>query len=524
MAQEKHRQEKEGVTLQLGNGAAKGGLDANNPAALDQDTEWTQMSGTLGAGIDTLGELQEPTVFKRRSFGAATHLSRITEGAEEEDEDTGDAQSLRQGRHSSLPYNPSNVPGSRMSAGSSSIQIGGNGPRISVGSGTSFSSKNIIPIAYRPSPAGSDSGESPRLGSPALPATAHRAVGAPHVVVTGAKTPLRMGSELGAGKPMRPERDPQLNLRLADGAEPGQRGSGGGGSSSGQLSPAAPSSSHISTQFDFMSIDPAAALSESRVYSRGDRHLSTGTINTMASTSTAGLDYVLSAPQIVTPVTVDGARRVQLNKGGKAQLVRGGSLKRNGSTTDSATSRKDGAVSPVDSNSAADPFSDAAAAAAAANDDTQLLMPMGREPVMSSKASHSSTYTLGIPFAEGISGAGWDPKDASPIDADRSSWLDTSNSSNGRRDEGPFSDDAAESQSTRSDAARSASDQRSSQAESIGGLSVFDQFPFTIDSSSFPTDAKARIRSVAEKSTVEADQEQEQEQEQDGGEEEHLRL
>ncbi|EPQ31044.1 uncharacterized protein PFL1_01233 [Pseudozyma flocculosa PF-1] len=546
-AQEKRGLEKGGVTIQLGGGGANGGANgAHQPDLLDNDTEWTQIEGNPLESLDTLDPLQEPTVFKRRSFGAATHLSKITEGAEEEEEDEDDDDAARNGDDDGQRGGPGTGRAStsgrssrhgRQSSKSSSVQVGGAGPRISVGSGTTFSSGNIIPITFRPSPASPASSmgvpispgpQSSESGTPpSVPAPAHRAVGAPIVEVTGSQQPLR------------PVRSPHLNLRLADGAEPGQKPNAGGAGPSSMLSPYAvpgPGAAANGRKLSFMNIDPASALQQSRVYLRADNRLSTATVNTMASVSTAGLDYVLSAPQIITPVTADGARRVQLNKGGKAQLVRGGSLKRkDGESGDSSPTTTPSAVEH------GDPFSDAAAAAGATVTTSPIhdgtLKPRYAQSV---GRSHMSTSTLGIPFADETFML-QDPTNSSPIDADRSSWLGartsfaTSIGRDGREDGGsnggddgddgdddrrsPFSDEAAaiplpdsmrstpiERMSTASGApagTRGASTvfdaSRSSRTDSIGGLSVFDQFPIAIGTEPLPANAQSKLMSIAER-------------------------
>ncbi|KAN0065957.1 hypothetical protein ACQY0O_001091 [Thecaphora frezii] len=501
-AQEKRVAEKGGVTLQLG--GAKGG----QPEILDNDTEWTQMEGN--PLDDRLDPAQLHAPFKRRSFGAATHLSKITEGAEEEEDD--DEQRRRQqpgvggaGGHM------------RDSSRSSSINVGGAGPRVSIGSGTTFSSKNIIPITFRAPPASptgpgskppSPVPQSPQSGSP-VEATRH------------------------SQQPMRPVRSPHLNLRLADGAEPGQRSkpqspgaasqlsplSSAGGSSNAMLSPHSAALPANGRKLSFMSLDPAAALQQSRVYRQSDRRLSTATVNTMASTSTAGLDYVLSAPQIITPVTADGARRVQVNKGGKAQLVRGSSLKRK----DGEASRDTSPASTPTAMEHADPFTDAAAAAAAAYGPG--LQPFDAQSAHKSHLSTMSTSTLGIPFADEVS-ALQDPKGTSPVDADRSSWLGMRISlatSRGREDDerdghghrsthsdesrrSPFSDEAAvpplpervPALAQASSTTTTGPDERhASLTESIGGLSVFDHFPIAFGSEPLPSDAQTKLTSLA---------------------------
>lgn len=435
---EKVRNEKEATTLQLG--GAKSNGDIPNFAIvdtdeLDNDTEYTQVTGVLnnnGEG-DSLGSLAEPTAFRRRSFGAATHLSRITEGVEEEEED----------EQGAIPKgNRRNTIGSVKSAGARSFASGA-GPRVSIGSGiSSVGSHNIIPIAFKPSSAPADADRFSDAYQPAellpLPSTAHRATGAPVIAVNSARS-----------GPIRPTRAPDLDLRLPDTPQKHQPT---------RSSPLA-SSANTSTEpaYDFMSIDPVETLAVSGPYSRSDRHLSAATINTIGSTHSGSLSYVLSAPQVITPVSGEGVRRVQLGNGGKAQLVRGGSLKRNKASTD------------------ADPFRDATA-----EEDDNDPLPLPSKPFASNgtsgdRSSAISTSTLGIPFGENPFGPSPFPSgpanQVSPSDAEeRSSWL-------GEMGENPF-DDPGKGQSTDS------STQRGSLGGlSIGGLSLLGQFPFDFEGS-----------------------------------------
>ncbi|CBQ68277.1 conserved hypothetical protein [Sporisorium reilianum SRZ2] len=483
---EKLRNEKEAMTLQLGANGPKSTsrtpTDPTSPFAivdddlLDNDTEYTQVTGVLNNNNnndhDRLGSLAEPTAFRRRSFGAATHLSRITEGAEEEEE-----EQMHNG------HRKRNTVGSIQSASRSFAS--GAGPRISIASGTSsFGSQNIIPIAFKPSPspsaaAAADNGVDTAaddaslagyqsISPVALPSTAHRATGAPAIQVNTA----RQG-------PVRPTRAPDLNLRLPEPHKPATS------------SPLAQSTAHnlpssaASDQpaYQFMSIDPVEALKSSGPYSRSsDRPLSGATINTIGSAHSTSLSYVLSAPQVITPVSGEGVRRVQLGNGGKAQLVKVPSLKRKDSKKDK----------PKD-----DPFGDP-------HDDDELLPPPanrfgGAAKDGDARLSTNSTSTLGIPFGENPFGPSpfhpQPPNQASPSDAeDRSSWLGASTdsaftSTAAARERDPFQDP------TNASDAEPATRNEDELRTSIGGLSLLAQFPFDVSAAAagLPEDALQRV-------------------------------
>lgn len=440
---EKLRNEKQAITLQLGGGAQKPRTsDAPNSAFaiidaddLDNDTEYTQVTGVLNNDKGGLGSLAEPTAFRRKSFGAATHLSRITEGAEEEEEEDSHA-SAADGSVSATNRKRNTVASIQSSARS---LTSGAGPRVSIGSGTSsFGSHNIIPIAFKPSATaygasfedasagdGGSLADSPSISPLVLPSTAHRATGAPVVQVNT----LRLG-------PVRPTRAPDLNLRIPDSSQP-HRPTNSSPLAQSQLQPqphSAPSSTtsyadQDQAAYDFMSIDPIDTLKASAAYSRSDRPLSSATINTIGSTHSGSLSYVLSAPQVITPVSAEGVRRVQVEKGGKAQLVKVPSLKRK----------------PVPT----DPFKDP-------QEETELAPPhsnrFGGRARGGDRTSTVSASTLGIPFGETPFGTIQPPPhQTSPSDAaERSSWLGTGASSTDSavqtRANDPFQDPAPPSE------------------------------------------------------------------------------
>ncbi|EST06907.1 hypothetical protein PSEUBRA_003701 [Kalmanozyma brasiliensis GHG001] len=412
---EKVRNEKEATTLQLG--GAKAGSDNTSPFAivdedeLDGDTEYTQVTGGLNDG-DALGSLAEPTAFRRRSFGAATHLSRITEGVEEDEEEA--------------VANKRNTIGSLRSG---TMSFAGTAPRISVGSSASLGSANIIPIAFRP-PSPASAGQSSNddgyqsISPLALPTTAHRATGAPAIQVNTARN-----------GPIRPTRAPDLNLRLPEAPHKP--------STSSPLASATPA-------YEFMSIDPVEALKTSGPYSRPDRPLSSATVNTINSTHSGSLSYVMSAPQVITPVSGEGVRRVQLGNGGKAQLVKVPSLKRK-------EVKEDPFKDPVEPTTSAT----APVGTAEVGEDEDLLPPSKtRFASANGRDSTMSTSTLGIPFGENPFGpfAGAPTDQTSPSDAEeRSSWL-ASRDAPQERGTDPFQDP---------------------ERASVGGVSL-GQFPFDL--------------------------------------------
>lgn len=399
----------------------------------DEDTEWTELRSDgltafrrgpgAGSDADSLLE-QDPAAFKRRSTGAATHLSRITEGQEDDDEDA--RSRYREGSLLSVTIQPPqpNSPtairaGENVYSSGSSINLvepygGGQTTRsrrtksgqlildpfsdqASVQESIKTSSSSGQPFPYRPPgnrgsvTSGSAEGTL-SVSSEAHsawnslplehPQRVHRATGAPLIDLQGkpkrqspsaAITPPLgpLGSILRqqqqqqpslstppGGKlepewspspllPHRPDRSPDLNLRLPDGVEPGKIGEDlksprkmrsqprfseiWNSNEDGQMaiSPAAPSTAH-SQQFGVHYGDFPAELTQSDVYSHHalnaptssfsekDKRHSTKTMQTVSTMDSMGLDYVLSAPKIVTP---DGLKRVQLNQG-KAQLVR----------------------------------------------------------------------------------------------------------------------------------------------------------------------------------------------------------
>lgn len=365
----------------------------------DEDVEWTELREdgltAFRAKPGQNGEVeQDLAALKRRSIGAATHLSRITEGAEDEEDDERDHK--RRSRVYDTIMEEANLGGSEendfrgsgeghVRAHSSGASVGNemNRPRSrksglgrasnpfldafdvsSIMSGTS--SQNML----QDQTAGSSNLEHTNwhLQTPLeAPSRVHRPLGAPLVDLTGKPKQLSpsaaSSSSRGGGSPIaqllspslstnssmhgsapsRPKRKPDLNLRLEDGVEPGKIGddlrkatkspgaySNDANSERGLLSPAAPSSP-ISMRFDSRrntvesrkTQDFPAELAKSPAYNKemnkSDRRNSTMTTNTVSTIGT--FDYVMSAPQIVTPANTQGPKRMQLNTG-KAHLVR----------------------------------------------------------------------------------------------------------------------------------------------------------------------------------------------------------
>ncbi|PWN43170.1 hypothetical protein IE81DRAFT_322680 [Ceraceosorus guamensis] len=420
----------------------------------EEDVEYTELrsdglttyrkpatgSGAEEVLVDDTLDVMGYNGVKRRSTGAATHLSRITEGAEEEEEMARRSRALssRNGfggansRHRSLgstssinldPYGGIVQSGSGgrnlLQAGSiSSAAANPFSDSASVTSDGSGSTK-IIPIMFsgqkqqRQSMSPASTAHRNMSGSAPLkaPEPAHRAPGAPLIDLKSGSAPKRgssvsspqatspggsvvlRGSYFGSGAqsaspsagPPRPTRDSELNLRLPDGSEPGMRKSSrtsaGTAASSALMhsaqgehfttlmSPAAPSTAH-SQQFDFRRTDPAEhdnfpeELQKSAVYARkyADRHLSTATSNTASSSGTSGLDYVLSTPKIMTPVSAAAPKRVIVGQG-KAQLVR--SLSQRRREAKEAGERTDASPTATPGSEASDPFADARASATA---------------------------------------------------------------------------------------------------------------------------------------------------------------
>ncbi|MCO5589836.1 hypothetical protein L7F22_043805 [Adiantum nelumboides] len=327
----------------------------------DEDVEWTELREdgltAFRAKAGQKGEVeQDLAALKRRSIGAATHLSRITEGAEDEEDDERDYR--RRSRVYDTIMEEANLGGSEEN---DSVVV-----KVML--------VHIHPVhllnMLQDQTAGSSNLEHTNwhLQTPLeAPSRVHRPLGAPLVDLVGKPKTLSpsaaSSSSRGGGSPIaqllspspsanssmhgsapsRPVRKPDLNLRLEDGVEPGKIGedlrktprspglySNDANSERGLLSPAAPSSP-ISLRFDSRrntiesrkTQDFPAELAKSPAYnkeiSKFDRRNSTLTTNTVSTVGT--FDYVLSAPQIVTSTTTQGPKRMQLNTG-KAHLVR----------------------------------------------------------------------------------------------------------------------------------------------------------------------------------------------------------
>lgn len=535
----------------------------------DEDVEWTELREdgltAFRAKPGQNGEVeQDLAALKRRSIGAATHLSRITEGAEDEEDD--EKEYRRRSRVYDTIMEEANLGGSdendfrgsegHVRAHSSGASIGNemNRPRSrksglgrasnpfldaydvsSIMSGTS--SQNML----QDQTAGSSNLEHTNwhLQTPLeAPSRVHRPVGAPLVDLQGkpkqlspsAASPSSRGggspiaqllspspsanSSMHGSAPSRPMRKPDLNLRLEDGVEPGKIGddlrktprspglySNDAHSERGLLSPAAPSSP-ISLRFDSRrntiesrkTQDFPAELAKSPAYNKEinkfDKRNSTMTTNTVSTMGT--FDYVMSAPQIVTPANTQGPKRMQLNTG-KAHLVRSLSAIRREQEEQKANQAHN---SEIDSNSylgtdshADDPFSDvqgtstpqtrrspspsntfgrelASPAASLATLDVSSMPPFAYRGFQASRPQ-STMSGASLPFVDRPL---YEPTDRSPTDAHPRESIATLSSQ--RETLLPLRASGMSGRPLTNISRQSSA--------SIGGLSVFDEIPFHI--------------------------------------------
>ncbi|PWN34864.1 uncharacterized protein FA14DRAFT_178257 [Meira miltonrushii] len=535
----------------------------------DEDVEWTELREdgltAFRAKPGQKGEVeQDLAALKRRSIGAATHLSRITEGAEDEEDD--EKEYRRRSRVYDTIMEEANLGGSdendfrggegHVRAHSSGASVGNemNKPRSrksglgrasnpfldaydvsSIMSGTS--SQNML----QEQTAGSSNLEHTNwhLQTPLeAPSRVHRPIGAPLVDLQGKPKQLSpsaaSSSSRGGGSPIaqllspspsanssmhgsapsRPMRKPDLNLRLEDGVEPGKIGedlrktprspglySNDANSERGLLSPAAPSSP-ISLRFDSRrntmdsrkTQDFPAELAKSPAYNKEinkfDRRNSTMTTNTVSTVGT--FDYVMSAPQIVTPANTQGPKRMQLNTG-KAHLVRSLSAIRREQEEQKANRAQ---MSEIDSNSylgteshTEDPFSDvqgtstpqtrrspspantfgrelASPAASLSTLDASTMPPFAYRGFQASRPQ-STMSGASLPFVDRPL---FEPTDRSPTDAHPRESIATLGSQ--RETLLPLRASGM--------SGRPLTNVSRQSAASIGGLSVFDEIPFHI--------------------------------------------
>lgn len=357
----------------------------------DEDTEWTVLreDGLTAYRKPPKGEdLISPNKgAKRRSIGAATHLSRITENAEEED---GEAKSQRKAqRHGQTvveeeePSILSREHGSSGHSSSTSISSEGNVARSRKSKGSTtlsvmnpFSDTSDVASIFTserewvPSVRRSDDGSSSKSWtafSLEPPSPALRATGAAVVDLQGkskpktlAKTgpetqpPLMMVSQYDAhGQPIRPMRRPGLDLRLDELQSEGLTVEQHSGvlaefrESENFLSPAAPSTSR-SQHFDVRRGTgnfPSKELLSSRVY----RHnmpsidepelMPARRMSSMTASSVGTVGYMMSSPRIMIINEMGGVQRLQF-KQEKAHLVRtvsGASRVKEGETLEGAS-------------------------------------------------------------------------------------------------------------------------------------------------------------------------------------------
>jgi hypothetical protein len=341
--------------------------DNDDDDGADEDTEWTELREdgltTYRKPPNGLGVIEPDSASaKRRSIGAATHLSRITEGAEEEEEDRqmryqagmqekiieeeeeeplsitsrkergrtsnksmrseGDERSVRYSRQSD-PFNTCNPFADGSDAGS----------LISRRSYGAQRASSILLGAESGNPDGSDGLD---FVTNQRPSPAHRATGAPLVDLHGKekadvrsfrKSQLESPLDSLVRKPSLPARKSDLALLLNDAAIPKSEArpssiqspeSGLVFRRSDLLSPYV-QDGHQSRPQDF----PADELLNSNVYKQsradqGDGLFESNRLST-ATASSAG-SYVMSSPKIITPGD-QGVQRLQLQQG-KAQLIR----------------------------------------------------------------------------------------------------------------------------------------------------------------------------------------------------------
>ena len=357
----------------------------------DEDTEWTVLreDGLTTYRKPPKGQdlISPDKGAKRRSTGAATHLSRITENAEEEDEE---AKSQRKAhrRGQTLVEEvelsiSSQEHGSRGHSSSTSISSEGNVARSRKSKGSTtlsvmnpFSDTSDVASIFTserewvPSVQCSEDGSSFKSWTAFSldpPSPALRATGAAVVDLQGKskprtlartgpvnQSPLMMASQYDAnGQPIRPVRRPGLNLRLDELQSEGLTIEQHSGvlaefrDSENFLSPAAPSTSR-SQHFDVRRRTanfPSKELLCSRVYrhnmpSMDEPELTPARrMSSMTASSVGTVGYMMSSPRIMTVNDMGGVQRLQL-KQEKAHLVRtisGASRVKEGETPEDAS-------------------------------------------------------------------------------------------------------------------------------------------------------------------------------------------
>lgn len=323
----------------------------------EEDTEWTELrEDGLTAFLKKPGAKSDPCYLDekdmhRKSIGAATHLSRITEGIEEDEEESQQRLYAAMKRQTIMEEEE---PVSVISHVATTVDNGvatGQEERSLIAQyssnpfsdGTEPGSPRTIKSQGRPSSSqlyfGQD-GDMDRIYTSVNlqpPSQVHRPTGAPIVDLTGKeKSNIRsiryshLESPLTSlvRKPTKPARKPDLNLVLSEentADTNARRRSSIQSRESGIViaSPTSKYSSHYEGQ-DQIGF-PATELLNSDAYRLNVEGaadtLRVRPLSTQTASSTGTLSYVLSSPKIVTPADQGGVQRMQL-KQGKAQLIR----------------------------------------------------------------------------------------------------------------------------------------------------------------------------------------------------------
>lgn len=328
--------------------------DNDDDKVPDEDTEWTELrEDGLTAFQNMSGSIKDPSYIDeknvhRKSMGAATHLSRITEGAEEDEEDAQQRLYAAIKRHTiredeevetrSVSSHVADSVDSRAEMGpgqSSSNPFSGGSEPASPGS-------TISPGKSRASSLLSGQGTAMDKGYTSInlqqPSAVHRPTGSPVVDLSGKEKPKlrsirysQLESPLTSlvRKPSRPARKPDLNLVLNnDSITDANAKRFSTQSKESGIIVSSPTLKHLSNNDGQEQIGfPASELLKSNAYrlNVGDadtlkgRHLSTQTASSIGT-----LSYIMSSPKIISPMDQGGVQRMQL-KQGKAQLIRVGS-------------------------------------------------------------------------------------------------------------------------------------------------------------------------------------------------------
>lgn len=504
----------------------------------DDDVEWTELredgltTFKQRSGDIAHGE-QDVMALRRRSIGAATHLSRITEGAEEDEGEQARRRSVLQDLKNVAPSSESDY---RIATGhTSSTSIGGDVHRARSRKSQTLRIPNPFADSYdistsslvsddeiqdrvsissstadRPSPVSETfEMESSRWSGTPLeaPSRVHRPAGSPVIDLHGNLKSKRPGGTSRANSgfpsptspshlsftmqdsaPSRPQRNADLNLRLDDGVEPGRIGDDLKKrkliASMGIKSPPASASSQ-----DVSDITRNAVSSVNMQMSKRN----TNRASAMTASSIGTMDYIMSSPQIITPLATDGPKRLQL-KQGKAQLVRSlSAIKReqeerkalDNQSQNSHNSLKYRSLSPVDARGERTPEPEESIDTSLGNGQIRkgpFAFALQANSVPSgfhSEGRSSAMSGASLPFVERPME---EPAERSPSDIHARDSIATTSAVSPRQSH--------------------LYTQRQS-AASIGGLSLFDEIPFHIGQDdtdhveiSMPEDAQTRIQKV----------------------------